>query len=376
MKKILYLIFIFIPFFIISCNLQNSAGRNKEGGDTLHFKYAKNIIIVKHNKYYDVTMLNPWKKGKVLHKYRLQYGNKAAEGEGTTNVSIPLKRCVISTSVHCEMAKMLGKANSVGGVCDLQYINSPWIKQRCMKKQAADCGSSMSPNIEKIISLSPDAIFLSPMNNTGGYGKVENIGIPIIELADYMEPTALGRAEWIKFYGILLGAEKQANMIFDTTEKQYLKLKALSKKAKPCPTVLMDKIENGVWYVPGGNSTIAQELRDAGMIYSYSSSKDAGSLQLAPESVLDNNVNADVWIMRYYKADKTPLTLDELKAESQSYSMIKAFKDKNVYGCNTASSTFFEDIPFRPDLLLRDFIIIANPDIKGLGKTKYFKKLN
>ena len=35
-----------------------------------------------------------------------------------------------------------------------------------------------------------------------------------------------------------------------------------------------------------------------------------------------------------------------------------------------------EDIPFRPDLLLRDFIIIVNPDKKELGKTKYFKKLN
>ena len=121
---------------------------------------------------------------------------------------------------------------------------------------------------------------------------------------------------------------------------------------------------------------MAQELKDAGMKYAYSTNNEAGSLQLSPEKILDNNADADIWVMRYYKADKTPLTLDELEKENTVYPMIKALKEKNVYGCNTAASTFFEDIPFRPDLLLRDFIIIVNPDKKELGKTKYFKKLN
>lgn len=376
MERIIYLISIIVPFFIASCNRQSSVRTNDEGGDTLHLEYAKNIIIVKYTTHYDVTMLNPWKKGKILHRYRLAVAKDAPQADDMTTLKVPLENCLISTSVHCELAKMLGKEHCVGGICDLQYMNSPWIKKRCSENKTQDCGSSMAPNIEKIITLSPDAIFLSPMNNTGGYGKVESIGIPIIELADYMEPTALGRAEWIKFYGILLGAEKQAKKIFDTTEKQYKRLTEIAAKSANRPTVLMDKIENGVWYVPGGKSTMAQELKDAGMKYAYSTNDEAGSLQLSPEKILDNNADADIWVMRYYKADKTPLTLDELEKENTVYPMIKALKEKNVYGCNTAASTFFEDIPFRPDLLLRDFIIIANPDKKELGKTKYFKKLN
>ena len=84
------------------------------------------------------------------------------------------------------------------------------------------------------------------------------MGLPIVELADYMETTALGRAEWVKFYGLLWGAEKQADSLFSNTEKEYMRLKDLAKKAKYSPSVMMDKVENGVWYLPGGKSTISQ----------------------------------------------------------------------------------------------------------------------
>ena len=45
-----------------------------------------------------------------------------------------------------------------------------------------------------------------------------------------------------------------------------------------------------------------------------------------------------------------------------------------IYGCNTATSTFYEDTPFHPDLLLRDFITIAHPEL-GLGDPQYFIKV-
>ena len=55
----------------------------------------------------------------------------------------------------------------------------------------------MKPDIERIIDLRADAILLSPFENSGGYGRLEQIGVPIIECADYMETSALGRAEWM-----------------------------------------------------------------------------------------------------------------------------------------------------------------------------------
>ena len=47
-----------------------------------------------------------------------------------------------------------------------------------------------------------------------------------------------------------------------------------------------------------------------------------------------------------------------------------------MYGCNTAATSFFEDIPFEPHLLLRDFILAFHPEMATIiGEPKYFFKL-
>lgn len=71
----------------------------------------------------------------------------------------------------------------------------------------------MNPDMERIIDLHPDAILLSPFENSGGYGRIEKLDIPIIECADYMETSALGRAEWMRFYGLLFGVAPQADSL-------------------------------------------------------------------------------------------------------------------------------------------------------------------
>ena len=67
-------------------------------------------------------------------------------------------------------------------------------------------------DIERIISLKPEALLVSPFENSGGYGKLDKLHIPIIEAADYMETSPLGRAEWMKFYGMLF--DKNADSLF------------------------------------------------------------------------------------------------------------------------------------------------------------------
>ena len=73
------------------------------------------------------------------------------------------------------------------------------------------------------------ALLLSPFENSGGYGKLDELKIPIIECAEYMETSALGRAEWMKFYGILFGCKQTADSLFKVVEHNYLSLKAKAK---------------------------------------------------------------------------------------------------------------------------------------------------
>lgn len=89
----------------------------------------------------------------------------------------------------------------------------PSVQKAVAARQMYDFGSSMSPDVESIVSAGCDAILLSPFENSGGFGKLEKIGVTLIQAADYMEPTALGRAEWMKLYGVLTGHEREADSL-------------------------------------------------------------------------------------------------------------------------------------------------------------------
>lgn len=374
MKKLIF-ISLLIVSLVSSCG-NGSVHSQGEAGDTLKLKYAEHISIVKYDGYSVVKLADPWNEGKTLHTYVLVPSDEELPSnlpKGTV-VRTPLTKAVITTSVHCGLVMQFGKSSNIAGVCDLRYINLPWIQKQCSEGKIENCGSGLAPTLEKIIDCGADAILISPFQNNGGYGRLEEWGKPIIETADYMETSALGRAEWMKFYGMLFDAEAEATAMFNTVEQDYIQLKKLAQTSKIRLSVLMDKKISSVWYVPGGKSTIGGLIKDANAVYPFSANNASGSVPLPFETVLEKSGNADVWLFRYNSGQAA--TLQSLGQEYSGYQQFKAYKTKEVYGCNTAINTFYEDTPFRPDLLLRDFIIITHPDIKGLGATKYFVKLN
>lgn len=143
----------------------------------------------------------------------------------------------------------------------------PEVQDGCRNGEIVDCGNGMNPDIEKIIDLRPDAIMLSPFENSGGYGRVGKLGVPVIECADYMETSPLGRAEWLRFYGLLVGQEQRGDSLFAQIEKEYLALKDLAAQATSRPTVLSDLKYGSAWYIAGGQSTTGRLYADAGADY-------------------------------------------------------------------------------------------------------------
>jgi iron complex transport system substrate-binding protein len=187
-----------------------------------------------------------------------------------------------------------------------------------------------------------------------------------------MESTPLGRAEWLRFYGLLFGCEQKADSLFDAIDKNYNQLKTLVTQ-KNRPSVLLDNVTGSVWYVPGGKSTIGQMIQDAGGSYPWAADEHSGSVSLPFENVLEKAGETDVWLFRY--SSDHDITYDELRSEHHGYNQFKAFREKNVYGCNVELSPFYEETPFRPDWLLNDFIRILHPELEGLAPLRYYKKL-
>lgn len=290
-----------------------------------------------------------------------------------TLVRVPLRRSVVFTSVHAALLDELGAEQQVTGVADRKYMKVDYVQEGVRNGRIVDCGDGMSPLVEKIIDAEADAILLSPFENSGGYGRLEDIDIPLIECAEYMEESPLARAEWIRFYGILFGKEHEADSIFAIVDSNYGLLKKVATTSNIKPTVLTDKQTGSVWYVPGGRSTIGQMLKDANCHYPFSDNQNSGSLALPFEAVLEKAGEADVWLFRY--DSEQPITRRQLLSEQPGYPQLRPVKTGNLYGCNVMTSRFYEESPFHPDLLLMDFIQILHPDIPKIGPLRYYEKV-
>ena len=394
---------------LVSCGGRQTTA-SQEAGDTVVFKYTTQLNIVRHEDYTEVEVKNPWKEGKILHSYLLVPDSIDPQDISLTShhspltstiVRTPLRRSVMFTTVHCAMLMSFGCEQSIAGVADLKYIKIPWIHEQVKAGRITDVGEGMSPVVEKIIDQRPDALFLSPFENSGGYGRLEEIGIPIIECAEYMEPSPLARAEWLRFYGMLFGCEQKADSLFAVVDSSYCALKGLftvdslqftdeysdgskglaSKSSvnrklltvNKQKSVLLDKVTGSVWYVPGGRSTIGQMIQDAGGNYPWADDDHSGSVSLPFEAVLEKAGEADVWLFRY--SSDHDITPDELLSEHHGYGQFKAFRSGEIYGCDVERSLFYEESPFRPDWLLGDYIHILHPDIPNLPPLRYYKKV-
>ena len=367
---------LFLAVLLSSCGGRQTRSLQDEG-DTVAFRYATQLTVVRHQGYTVATLKNPWKPDKTLHQYILVPADgEVPEGEGTV-VRTPLKHSVIFTTVHCAMLMSLGKEDCISGVADLKYIKIPWIQEQVKAGRIMDVGEGMSPVVEKIIEQRPDALFLSPFENSGGYGRLEEIGIPIIECAEYMETSPLARAEWLRFYGMLFGCEAEADSLFAVVDSSYNALKNLVRSQetgdRKQPNVIVDKVTGSVWYVPGGNSTLGQMIHDAGGLYPWASDEHSGSVSLPFEAVLEKAGEADIWLFRY--SSDHDISYQELLSEHHGYNQFRAFRHKQVYGCDVERSLFYEESPFRPDWLLNDFIRIFHPEQEGLDSLRYYKPL-
>ena len=355
---------------LVSCGFRQQ--KVNEGIGETGFKYARNIIMEHKDGYVVVKLLNPWKKRKILKTYYLMPRNaESGNISDGVRVDVPIQRSVVFTSAHANLLEMLHAETAISGVADLKYMLIPDIQRRAHSKGGiVNCGDAMKPDVEQIIDLKPEAILLSPFENSGGYGRLEEIGIPVIECADYMEESALGRAEWMKFYGLLFGREREADSLFAVVEKNYQALSEKANQSKITRSVLPDRKVGPVWYLPGGESSVGLLYKDAHGVYAYAKDKHSGSLSMPFETVLDKFGQSDFWILSY----RGDFNRAKLLAEFQGYSMLKPCRTGEIYGCKVDSIPYFEEVSWRPDWLLSDLIQLFHPDLH-IAPMRYYHKL-
>lgn len=369
MNRLCYLIAALVCVAMVSCR-DASHGDDAPVGEVTH---SRLLVITRGAGYTEVRVKDPWKTGRTLHTYLLVPRDKPLPGklpEGTV-VRTPVSNALVYSSVHTSLMRELGAFEALKGITDAQYFNDEAIARGIDSGNITDCGSSTSPSVEKVIAMRPDAILLSPYQDAN-YGQVTKLKIPLIECADYMETTPLGRAEWIKFYGELFDRRAQADSIFAAVEKEYSAVsERISKLGGKRPVVLTESVISGVWNVPGGKSYMARLIEDAGGNYPWSDDNSTGSLSLDFNQVLAKAKKADIWLVKSFNIK----TYRDLTGSYALNDKFDAFAARHVWVCDTQNSHFFDNFPFHPERLLKEYAKIFHPDDFGEVEMQFFKPM-
>lgn len=286
-------------------------------------------------------------------------------------INHPSKNLLVYSSVFTSAIDELGAFDTIGGVVDAQYFTDPKIKSSIASGRIKDYGTSQLPSSELLIALKPSLALVSFYNGME-VSALKSAEIPIVYMADNLETNPLGRAEWIKFLAYIAGRPEKGEEIFQKVERNYNALKAKATESSNRPTILVENMYEGIWYVPGGNSYAAHLIEDAGGKYIWSDNKDAGSLSLSFEDVLGKAKDADIWLLKLFGTD---LSADKLKAMDERNMLFKPAQVGNVWYSNTETSGLFDEFPYHPDLLLNDYLLIFHPELTGESVPHYFKRM-
>jgi len=347
--------------------------------DSLQIKYARGFTFQElkdGNKLVEVGY--PYPGAKAGYKYLLvQKGNEIPRHEPDVEVIIiPLESIVCTSTQYIPLLDYLGETDRLIGFPTTNYISSVKMRKRIDEGKLKDLGIDKEMNIEELFLLKPSMVMAFAMSSDlGQLKKIKELGVPVVINADYLEKHPLGRAEWVKFMSLFFNKEKEADSVFQIIEKEYLTTQTLAKTSSSKPTVMCGIVYGDAWFMPGGKNYAATLLNDAGCNYLWRDTESNGWLEIGFESVFAKAKDADLWI-----GVGTFKSLKEIETSEKRYALFRPFKEKNVYSYNArqgakGGNEFLELGYLRPDIILKDLLKIAHPELLPDYQLYFHEKL-
>ncbi len=304
--------------------------------------------------------------------FALVHSDDAAVPEGFTKVRVPITNTICMTSLQLSNFTILDAHDVVKGLTGTKNLFNEDILARVKDGRIVKIGMEGNFDTEMVLAANPQVIFISP-SKRGGYDAIKETGITLIPHLGYQELDPLGQAEWIKFIGMFIGKEQEANEVFAGIESRYNELKEKASKVSTRPTVTSGEMHYGNWHAVGGKNYLAQIFRDAGADYVINDEETSGE-NLEFEKMYALAANADYW--RILNSFPGEFSYEALKASEPRNELFKAFKERKVIYCNMKQQPYYEISPVQPDVLLKDFVAIFHPElVEPDYKPKYYRLL-
>ncbi|MBP3829468.1 MAG: ABC transporter substrate-binding protein [Bacteroidaceae bacterium] len=355
-----------VLLLIASCGNSSrptSATDEVEVVDTMELRYAKGFRVrTLANGVRLVDVADPQTdedRMPVSYHFALVGPSCSGVEAGYVRVQVPVSRTIVMTMLQLSNFTALDALDVVRGITGTKNLFNKDVRARVEDGRIVKIGMEGNFDTELILAAQPEVIFISPFKR-GGYDAIKETGITLIPHLGYKELHPLGQAEWVKFVGLFLGKEAEADSLFAEIEERYNALKAKTQRGGAAPTVFSGEMHGGNWYAVGGKNALAQLFRDAGADYVIKDD-NTGGVNIEFEQLYAQAADADYWrILNSYPGD---FSYEALKASEPRNELFRAFREKKVIYCNMKQTPYYELAPMQPDALLVDLIAIFHPEL-------------
>lgn len=303
-----------------------------------------------------LVVLGPGGSTDTLAVYHVRaHGDSVSSVSGETNLPLLDHVAVVSTT-HLPFISALGRASAVVGAAHLTEVRDTAMRARIKQGTVQEIGTADGLDQERLIALAPQALLDYPFGRANSSNS--HTGPTRIEITEYLEQDPLGRAEWIRFFGVLFGQEVKADSIYKAIELRYITVRDMAKVIPQHPKVFFGSAWQGQWFVPPGNSYIGQLISDAGGAYCYVDRKADGNITLDLETVLAQARSAQHFGVVLASAGRVGLT--DLSGGDKRIEGLDAVRKGGFY-LDSQRSDVFGAALLEPDQLLLDLRCIFHP---------------
>ncbi len=388
MRKIHYLLFVFVAF-LLSCNINSGSkkganakdiNQNKSDFDFItEIKYAKGLVVNNYNDYKEIYIKEPKDSSVIAHYFLVRKGQKLPDSVKVDNsfvIPVPVKDIACMSESHVGALSILKLQDKLVGMGNLNYLWDSILRTKVKEDKLKSFGSGANVNIEKIIEVSPNMLTYGAFDKIKDIKALAKLNVFSIYNNEWKEETLLARAEWIKLFGLFFNKGKLADSIFNSIDSEFKAAIELAKKVNNKPKVIYGGAFKSTWYMPQSDTYVAYLLNNAGLDFKPAGRGNA-STPLSMEEVINSYSDAPLWLcMVNGKIDK----VSDLINFNKHYASFKAYKNNNVWINNKrklpdGANDYWESGVYRPDLLIKDIVKIAHPDLLPDYETVYWYKL-
>jgi iron complex transport system substrate-binding protein len=335
--------------------------------DKVEIQDAANFSVEYRMSYKVVTIKEAYAGGPPERYVLVQCGTPAPQlvGElaGSQAVTVPIASLFVFSTTHLSLLVDLDRVDVLTGVTQRDVVISPEVEARLKTGKVAEFAKvGLVVDVERVVTAKP-SLLMAGGTSSATLGVIRNAGVPVVANTEWLEPTALGRAEWLKYMALFLNEEQKAHVLYGAMKERYrsLRMRAAARPEAERPLIMTGRSTRGQFVIAGGRSFVAALIKDAGGRYAWADNMAVGSTSVDLEAQVQRAANADIWINGGGWRSLPAMLEDEPR-----YATFKAYRNGQVWVYErrekpNGANDYWSRSVTHPDIVLADLVKIFHP---------------